>query len=141
MYIYSSSNCDSCDPNCLWCGSSTTDCTACSAANKLFLAISSTTGLGVCDASCPDGSWPNSDTQTCDSCAQGCTTCSTASVCTGCSTGYYLTAAGVCTQFCPSGTYGTGSTCYSCLAGCATCTGSSGTTCLSCSGSTTLYQT
>ncbi|KCV68152.1 hypothetical protein H696_05418, partial [Fonticula alba] len=51
---------------------------------------------GSCLASCPAGAWPDADTQRCQPCPAGCTTCTSASICTGCHDQRYLEADGLC---------------------------------------------
>lgn len=89
---------------------------------------------GLCIASCPSGTYPNSVTLTCLTCVSNCLECTNGTGCFICNSGTFLYN-GLCYTTCPVG-YGNTLTqlCLSCHSSCLTCNGAFSDNCLSCPG-------
>lgn len=98
-----------------------------------------------CVTTCPIGSYPNTITNVCDSCADSCASCigPSSTECTSCGSGLFLDiSTSSCVGSCPNGTYPDAQTrvcepCYTAKIGdgqfsCATCNGPLPTQCLTC---------
>ncbi|KAJ7154246.1 insulin-like growth factor binding protein [Mycena filopes] len=118
------SACSSCDTSCATCSESGT-CLTCPSTFYF--------DAGECVQTCPDGTTPTRDTDTCDACDSSCdTTCSgpTSGDCLTCAPPKHLSL-NQCVDTCPDGTFVDGSACSSCDSSCVTCSGPSA--CLTCS--------
>jgi proprotein convertase subtilisin/kexin type 5 len=133
---FSSTNpniCTSCDPKCLLCDTSNTNCSSCTlnGTNKAYLFNS------TCISSCPGGTFPSDNPNICNSCDSKCSACDTSSTnCSACTLSganiaylYNMT----CTVSCPTGTFSSSNPniCNSCDPKCIACDTSS-TNCSSC---------
>ena len=80
-----------------------------------------------CVATCPDPSFANNATLTCDACPTGCSACTSLTFCSTCSSGYFLRADNLCYTTCPNGYVenNVSNTCDTCSTGCMTCTNGS----------------
>ncbi|KAL4482623.1 hypothetical protein ABPG73_021283 [Tetrahymena malaccensis] len=129
-----------CQDNCLECNQN--GCTKCPQGTYLY--------QYNCGNSCPTdlGYWPNSKTNTCDTCQGNCVKCDTAvknlidddSQCSQCQ-GQRFLSGNQCVETCPDKFYGeyNGNKCAPCNTNCSTCKGPTDANCLSCS-SGKLYQ-
>ena len=86
----------------------------------------------TCVATCPDPSFANNATLTCDACPTGCTACTSLTFCSTCSSGYYRRTDNLCYTTCPAGFVANNvtNTCDSCSVGCSGCT--NGSVCTQC---------
>ena len=130
------STCEYCHAACRACyGPSDDECFTCSLGRVLY--------NDQCVDTCPNGTYPYSDS--CQSCSYSCKTCygSYSDECTSCEDGKFLYEE-ECRYYCPSGTYATGNgssmTCQSCRYPCSSCNGSSSANCLSCRYEYVLYN-
>ena len=136
--------CDLCDASCNGCSGSIITCLTCS--GSYFRKI----GSQECTNNCGTGFYGDSNTNHCTACPDGCATCSMPSTtvqCDSCGTVggvqyYHSNSNTSCVSNCPSGEYGDGSTfvCTVCSSPCATCQ-TTGSTCLSCSTGSLIYNT
>ena len=86
-----------------------------------------------CVATCPNPTWGNPATLTCDPCLATCASCSTGTTCTTCNSGLFLRTDNLCYTTCPAAFAANNATnvCDACSTGCSAC--SSATTCTTCS--------
>ena len=91
------------------------------------------TPTGECLTACPEGTYRNSLTWTCDPCPIGCKECINSTFCRQCNA-TYLYVKSTCVTTCPPSTYSeTGfGMCMGCHYACATCTGPAQSNCLTC---------
>ena len=98
--VTGSNICILCDLRCTACSINSTYCSACQsiAPNNAFLYLS------TCVNPCPNGTFANTATRTCDPCVSKCVVCSDSLSCTTCLAGYTLRS-GLCDSNCPQGKY------------------------------------
>ena len=129
--------CKYCDPSCLTCNTSATDCQTCNNVTGIpYFYLSN-----KCLAICPNGYYGETSNNTCVLCPTGCSLCygGTQSECTKCTTAlsvpYFLVYGTTnCSTSCPDGQYSNTAAngCFLCDPNCHTCVGNA-TYCLTCS--------
>jgi proprotein convertase subtilisin/kexin type 5 len=121
--------CTACKDPCATCAGSLTTCLTCNytSGNPLYLS-----GYR-CISTCPETTYPNGTTFTCNPCVSPCSSCSSLSTCNTCMSGYYLYGT-YCSSQCPPGYVGIALTCEKCSTGCLSCVNST-FTCTACQAS------
>ncbi|KRX07476.1 Insulin-like growth factor binding protein, N-terminal [Pseudocohnilembus persalinus] len=126
-----SKQCISCDVSCATC----TSLAVCQSCNNGYYLYNNS-----CQATCPDGYYPDNNLNECVICNSACLTCTGSSNtdCIDCQTTpqyYFMSSDSTCYATCPTGYYPSDTTnpksCQQCTSGCATCTSNSD--CQSCS--------
>ena len=135
FYPDSSTNqCEQCHSSCEGCNvAGSTSCTSC----KTPTYLQSLTGPASCLTTCPNGKYPDSTSNICQTCHSSCLSCSNSgsSSCTTCISGTYLQPfVATCLATCPSTYYPDTSDnkCKQCDSSCLTCSGPTNAHCLSC---------
>ena len=105
--------CERCDPNCMTCVDSPSNCLEC---KNGFVA----NDQNVCE--CPDGTYPSPDNVRCLNCSNGCGMCTSVQVCDECRDGYFLDSNNRCIYECPVGTFPSVNECKQCSPNCRACT-------------------
>lgn len=111
--LNSTTLCSICDPGCLRCTLSASNCSACP--STLYLKN------GSCVSDCGSGYYLDTYIFECFQCVAPCLACSSASSCLSCINSSYLLYQSACLQGCPGGTYESSSTCIPCPSTCLTC--------------------
>jgi len=128
------SECYNCSNECGSCISSANTCTSCTNTNYFL-------NDNTCIENCPERTYPNSSTKTCDLCHSECFSCNgdLPSDCLLC-TNYKYFYNESCTSTCPQNTYENSTHCLNCNASCDSCHGPNSTDCSSCNSSFFLYN-
>lgn len=103
--------CSKCDPDCLWCGKTATECTKCDSKKRVFLDSNAHT----CVANCPHTFWEDDGKVVgdpkCTPCDKNCLWCDTTAIeCTKCNANTYLYKDKTCLSKCLGAFYGKDST-------------------------------
>ena len=128
--------CTACDSAvfCRTCSGTTTNCTSCLTSVSPAVYLSN----NVCGQTCPNFTFANTSTATCDNCQSPCELCTSLSVCLTCASGFFLFNSS-CSNTCPSAHYvPLDKQCQPCVGNCLTCSGTT-SHCLSCNNGTYLY--
>lgn len=95
-----------------------------------------------CVSPCPDKTFPNNTTKTCDNCPVTCDKCTSEDKCTDCIDNYHLDNSGKCKDTCPDGLILSGTDCVVCKTGveCLKCDANDTEKCIICTQDKILFE-